>query len=216
MGDCEGSIAVEAVLHLPLPPPSCGAHPHNLQVEVLRREVGRLTAETNRLHGDLLAEAEARAAAEAATRQQSQRAEARAADAEFAKQQALQRGAELERERDGLRARVHDLLAFGGPQQQQQRQGEAELQAAALQPRMSLSRPLEPKPSPAAAARTSQGALSLIKAADGRIQALEEELRRRDGELQGLAGQLQAAQVGCMPGGGGGGGGEGGGRGCIA
>lgn len=50
--------------------------------------------------------------------------------------------------------------------------------------RMAISRPLEPKPSPAAQAKTSKGALSLIKAADSRVLALEAELRRSEGELQ--------------------------------
>ena len=38
---------------------------------------------------------------------------ARAADALFAKQQALERAAGVERERDGLRGKVKDLLSFG-------------------------------------------------------------------------------------------------------
>lgn len=53
----------------------------------------------------------------------------------------------------------------------------------------------ECKPAPAAQARTSRGAISLIKAADQRILALEADLKRREGELQGLEQQLQRAQV---------------------
>lgn len=53
----------------------------------------------------------------------------------------------------------------------------------------------ECKPAPAAQARTSRGGISLIKAADQRILALEADLKRREGELQGLEQQLQRAQV---------------------
>lgn len=60
---------------------------------------------------------------------------------------------------------------------------------------MTASAPLEPRPAPAAAARTSFGAVSLIKAADSRILALEGELRRREGELAAASQQLAAAQA---------------------
>lgn len=74
--------------------------------------------------------------------------------------------------------------------------GEAEV-AAALAPRMTATAPLEPKPAPAAAQRTSRGAISLIKAADGRILALEGDVRRREAEAAALQAQLVQAQVGC-------------------
>lgn len=53
----------------------------------------------------------------------------------------------------------------------------------------------DPKPAPAATAKTSRGAISLIKAADHRILALEAELKRREGQLAELEQQLGAAQV---------------------
>lgn len=73
--------------------------------------------------------------------------------------------------------------------------GAAEVKAA-LDPRITLSAPLEPRPAPAAAAKTSRGAISLIKAADGRILQLEADVRRREGELAALNTQLAQAQVG--------------------
>lgn len=60
---------------------------------------------------------------------------------------------------------------------------------------MTATAPMEPKPAPAAQARTSRGAISLIKAADGRILALEAELRRRESEMATLGAQLQQAKV---------------------
>lgn len=67
---------------------------------------------------------------------------------------------------------------------------------AALAPRMTITAPLEPCPAPAAAAKTSRGAISLIKAADSRILQLEADVRRREGELAELSGRLGQAQVG--------------------
>lgn len=66
-------------------------------------------------------------------------------------------------------------------------------------PRITISAPLEPRPAPAAAAKTSRGAVSLIKAADSRILQLEGDVRRREGELEVLNGQLAQAQVGAAP-----------------
>lgn len=83
------------------------------QAEVLRREVGRLSGENARLHQDLLREAEARAMQGAAAADAARAAEAAVADATLARQQALERAAVVERERDALRAKVRDLLALG-------------------------------------------------------------------------------------------------------
>jgi hypothetical protein len=75
---------------------------------------------------------------------------------------------------------------------------EAELQAAYSS--ITLSTPVQPRPAPAAAPKTSRGAISLIKAADSRILALEAEGRRRDAELDAVLEQLQQAKVGgCKP-----------------
>ena len=79
----------------------------------MKREAGRLTAENSRLHQDLLAEADARGAQQAAAYQRAKQLEAQAADSHFAKQQALERAAGVERERDGLRGKVKGLLGFG-------------------------------------------------------------------------------------------------------
>ena len=84
---------------LPTSPPGS---PYS-QVDVSKREAGRLTAENSRLHQDLLAEADARGAQQAAATQRAKHLEAQAAEAQFAKQQALERAAGVERERDGLR-----------------------------------------------------------------------------------------------------------------
>lgn len=226
-----------------------------VQVEVLRREVGRLSGENARLHKDLLSEAEARAAQGAAAADAARAAEAAAADAALARRQALERAAAVERERDALRAKVRDLLAFGArhagggcwagrvlgnpccrscaPWRAQPRcmpgtrgpasslpcpaslpalhpqcliqlsppcsgaTDDAELQAA-LGPKLTATAPLEPRPAPAAQARTSRGAVSLIKAADARILALEAELRRREAEGAAQAEQLRQAQVGSL------------------
>lgn len=83
------------------------------QAEVLRREVGRLTAENSRLHADLLREADARAALEAEAYQRGKAAEAAAAELQYARTAALERATELERERDGLKAKVRELLCIG-------------------------------------------------------------------------------------------------------
>ncbi|PRW50911.1 basal body [Chlorella sorokiniana] len=159
------------------------------QVEVLRREVGRLTAENSRLHADLLREADARAALEAEAYQRGKAAEASAAELQYARTAALERAASLERERDGLKAKVRELLCIG-----QHHGGDAVAVKAALAPRMTITAPLEPRPSPAAAAKTSRGAISLIKAADSRILQLEADVRRREGELSELSGRLAQAQ----------------------
>ena len=95
-------------------PPSvhrCNTNPS--QVEVLRREVGRLSAENAHLHADLLREADARAAAAAAEATRAKHLESAAAEAQCARSAALAAAAALERERDGLRATVRDLLAVG-------------------------------------------------------------------------------------------------------
>lgn len=218
-----------------------------LQAEVLRREVGRLAGENARLHQDLLQEAEARVAQGTAAADAARAAEAAAADAALARQQALERAAAVEQERDALRAKVRDLLAFGAhhagggcwaarARRHQDWQSccvmrgpalpacmphlrasilrqllfpashslccavrsgladEANL-CAALGPKLTATAPLEPRPAPAAQARTSRGAISLIKAADARILALEAELRRREAEGAALSAQLQQAQV---------------------
>ena len=82
-------------------------------MEVLRREVGRLTAENSRLHADLLREADARAALEAEAYQRGKAAEAAAAELQYARTAALERASALERERDGLKAKVRELLCIG-------------------------------------------------------------------------------------------------------
>lgn len=79
---------------------------------MLRREVGRLTAENSRLHADLLREADARAAHEAEAYQRGKAAEAAAAELQYARTAALERAAALERERDGLKAKVRELLCI--------------------------------------------------------------------------------------------------------
>jgi hypothetical protein len=84
-----------------------------LQVEALRSEVARLGGENNRLHHDLLAEAEARAAQDAAGGKRARQLEAHAADLELGKQLAVERAAAMERERDSLRGKVRDLVSFG-------------------------------------------------------------------------------------------------------
>lgn len=106
--------------HPARPPLPFRIPPHNLhlpatlpQAEVLRREVGRLTAENSRLHADLLREADARAAHEAEAYQHSKKAEAAAAELQYARTAALERAAALERERDGLKAKVRELLCIG-------------------------------------------------------------------------------------------------------
>lgn len=100
-----------------MPAPCTHNAPHHpgttLQAEVLRREVGRLAGENARLHQDLLREADARAAQGATAAEAARAAEAAAADAALARQQAMERAAVLEHERDGLRAKLRDLLAFG-------------------------------------------------------------------------------------------------------
>lgn len=73
--------------------------------------------------------------------------------------------------------------------------------ALALAPRITLTAPLEPRPAPVAAARTSRGAISLIKAADSRILALEADVRRREGEAGTLQAQLAQAKVSAALGG---------------
>lgn len=250
-----------------------GARCLRLQAEVLQREVGRLGAENSRLHANLLREADAQQAQEAGTHQRAKQAEARAADLAFAKEQALERAAALERERDGLRAKVRDLLSFGqqhagggwagarwgalgcptalaipcgasataqhspssvlpcaprsspsfpprtaaaAPLSQRPTTSACLAAAAALSSSSLLGRPspadelelkaayssfsmtapLEPRPAPAAAAKTSRGAISLIKAADSRILALEAEVRRREEAQQALGAQVQQAKVG--------------------
>jgi len=50
-------------------------------------------------------------------------------------------------------------------------------------------------PAPAAAAKTSRGAIPILKAADSRILRLEADVRRREGELAELNGRLAQAQV---------------------
>lgn len=79
---------------------------------MLHREVGRLTGEIDRLHQDLLSEADARAAQQSKARQRCQELEQRNADLQFRTQQALEQAAAVERERDGLRIKVRDLLSF--------------------------------------------------------------------------------------------------------
>ncbi|KAI7844734.1 hypothetical protein COHA_001619 [Chlorella ohadii] len=160
------------------------------QAEVLRREVGRLTAENSRLHAYLLREADARAAHEAEAYQHSKKAEAAAAELQYARTAALERAAALERERDGLKAKVRELLCIG----QHHGGADAAEVKAALAPRMTITAPLELRPAPAAAAKTSRGAISLIKAADSRILQLEADVRRREGELAELNGRLAQAQ----------------------
>lgn len=80
---------------------------------MLRREVGRLNVENSRLHADLLQEADARAAADSAAYQHSKQLEAQAAEAACARGAALKAAAAMERERDGLRKKVRDLLSVG-------------------------------------------------------------------------------------------------------
>ena len=217
-----------------------------LQVEVLRREVGRLSGENARLHQDLMREADARGAGAAEAAAAARAAQAAAAQAALGRQQALERAAALEKERDGLRTKLRDLLAMGmrhpgggcwpgaglpgagrasqvlAPPGRRTRGCSGLLQGAplhalthhpmptvcdchpllcadqlqaALQPRMTATAPLVPQPAPAAQARTSRGAISLIKAADARILSLEAEARRREAEAAGLATRLQQAQV---------------------
>lgn len=65
---------------------------------------------------------------------------------------------------------------------------------------MNLSLPVQQQPAPSAAAKTSRGAVSLIKAADSRILALEDEMRRQEAEREAVQEQLRQAQVGgCRP-----------------
>ncbi|GAB4818323.1 hypothetical protein N2152v2_005369 [Parachlorella kessleri] len=142
------------------------------QLEVLKREVGRLTGESSQLRQDLLREADARAALEKDHYQTGRQLEAQLAAAYFAREQVIQRLTVVEQENEGLRSKAASLLSVG--------------QQCAL----------ECKPSPAAQAKTSRGAISLIKAADQRILALESDLKRREAQLQGLEAQLTKAQAG--------------------
>ncbi|KAL4853675.1 Centrosomal protein [Chlorella vulgaris] len=166
------------------------AHNMQYQVEALRSEVARLGGENNRLHHDLLAEAEARAAQEAAGGKRARQLEAHAADLELAKQQAVERAAAMERERDGLRGKVRDLLSF-----RQQHVGD-ELALKAAYTTFACTAPLEPRPAPAALAKTSRGGISLLRVADTRIASLEAAVRRQDAEAQDLQEKLQQAQDG--------------------
>lgn len=84
-----------------------------LQVEVLRREVGRLTNENSRLRGDLLREADARGARERSHYQALRALETQLAAAQFAQEQTAQRLGAVERENEGLRQKAASLLSIG-------------------------------------------------------------------------------------------------------
>ncbi len=88
-------------------PPACG------QVDILKREVGRLTHENNQLRQDLLREADARAGQEKGHYQAARQLEAQLAAAQFAGGQAEQRLTLVERENDGLKQKAASLLSIG-------------------------------------------------------------------------------------------------------
>lgn len=83
------------------------------QIEVLKREVARLAGESSALRQDLLREADARAGAERAHYQATKQLEAQLAAAQFAREQAAQRLAGVERENEGLRQKAASLLSIG-------------------------------------------------------------------------------------------------------
>ena len=83
------------------------------QVDVLRREVGRLTAESSQLRGELLREADACAALERGHYQAVKALEAQLAAAQLARETAAARLAALERENEGLRQKANSLLSIG-------------------------------------------------------------------------------------------------------
>lgn len=84
-----------------------------MQIEVLQREVSRLTSENSRLHSDVLRESDARQAQDRASYQRSKHLEGQVAELQLVRQQAAENLAAVEREREGLKAKVQDLLAIG-------------------------------------------------------------------------------------------------------
>lgn len=123
---------------VPVPTPSTTRF--SQQVEVLRREVARLTSENARLHSDLLHEADARQAGEHAAALRVGELEGRLAEAQLAQRQALDAAKAGEKEREGLKAKVVDLLAIGRhvPPGEQWRRGRRLAQVFLMRPALRL------------------------------------------------------------------------------
>eukprot|EP00803_Ostreobium_quekettii_P006651 evm.model.scf_534.11 EVM.evm.TU.scf_534.11 scf_534:64730-78765(+) len=154
-------------------------HQFNNQVEVLRKDAGRLTAENNALHVELIKDAEKLQKAERDHYQESKRLDSQIAELAYWRNQTVEKFRSLEAENHGLKCRIEELLGTARG-----------MDLPDQEINMTISQPLEPL-SPKPAPQAKMEAIDLVRSADARIKGLEEQVVKYKHEADQLATQLE-------------------------
>eukprot|EP00878_Enallax_costatus_P036574 GHUV01041084.1.p1 GENE.GHUV01041084.1~~GHUV01041084.1.p1 ORF type:complete len:305 (+),score=105.84 GHUV01041084.1:203-1117(+) len=158
----------------------------NTKLEVVKQDCGRLSKENTQLHEQLIREAERYEQLQKESYQRTKKLEDQVAELSYWKHQALSRYDGLEKDNQGLRKRVAELIKLG---EKRSKAGFEPIDDAfKINMAKSISGP------PAAPPALPQSMIDLQAATDASIAALQQQLSARAAHIADLKQQLSAAQ----------------------